>query len=126
MINWKSFTSSFFLYITFFILIRIYILTINNIYKCALYNNFPKQQKKITVSPQIEDCINYGKVVGLSKLKKGSVTAENVGDTIQMTLFNNQNPVDSLYHNIHSVYAPLLLKLVLMIKILNNKNVNLK
>jgi len=43
-----------------------------------------------------------------------------------MTLFNNQNPVDSLYHNIHSVYAPLLLKLVLMIKILNNKNVNLK
>ncbi|ORY85886.1 hypothetical protein LY90DRAFT_663362, partial [Neocallimastix californiae] len=27
-----------------------------------------------------------------------------------MTLFNNQNPVDSLYHNIHSVYAPLLLK----------------
>eukprot|EP00833_Pecoramyces_ruminatium_P017883 jgi/Orpsp1_1/1191915/evm.model.d7180000089348.1 len=68
------------------------------------------KQKKITVSSQIEDCIDYGKIVGLSKLRKVAVTADNIGDTIQMTLFNNQNPVDSLYHNIHSVYAPLLLK----------------
>jgi len=53
-------------------------------------------------------------VVGLSKLRKVAVTSENIGETIQMTLFNNQNPVDSLYHNIHSVYAPLLLKLVIL------------
>lgn len=64
-------------------------------------------------------------MIVLAKLKPSTVTSENILDTLQLTLLN-RNPVDSLYKDIHAVYAPLLLKYIYIYLALQYIKLNIK